>query len=460
MKKKYLYYLFPLAGVIFCLWYLHLAVVDVVYSDYIRLVNSYLPDVWNLDKFFVPDVLTRVPANYLGRIINVELFGYNLNFDRILGVIGLGLSALVIARFCLRKRIGLGWLAILMIVMFSLNKWEMLINGSGWPHFMAFAGFYYHYHVMDRVWAGQERNYDRKLLIFLPLFNVIFIAGPYCAIYSVTVILASGFFFFIGKSCRKKEDNRWLIYAGVMLAALFLYMVSNSFAVEDHAAPADTTLLQQLMDTPGYFIRFLLTSFSSMVIGIERALLVFSTNLPFMVLGGLVIVAYILALWLNWHYRLYKETIVPLILLISGGLNHVLVLLSRWIFLQENYGASSRYALQFQAGILGIIITFALVWKKMKKDKVYVIRGAAAAVCIMFVIGNGYTTYHEWLKAPDRKASFESMREMALDFENRTDDELRGKFEYRMSTPGSGAAVRKALTILKENGWNVFREEN
>ena len=50
----------------------------------------------------------------------------------------------------------LGWLAILMIVMFSLNKWEMLINGSGWPQFMAFAGFYYHYHVMDRVWAGQE----------------------------------------------------------------------------------------------------------------------------------------------------------------------------------------------------------------------------------------------------------------------------------------------------------------
>ena len=30
------------------------ATCDVVYSDYIRLVNSYLPDVYDPDRFFVP----------------------------------------------------------------------------------------------------------------------------------------------------------------------------------------------------------------------------------------------------------------------------------------------------------------------------------------------------------------------------------------------------------------------
>ena len=54
------------------------AACDVVYSDYIRLVNSYLPDVYNPKKFFVADVLTRIPVNYLGRIINVQFSDFPL----------------------------------------------------------------------------------------------------------------------------------------------------------------------------------------------------------------------------------------------------------------------------------------------------------------------------------------------------------------------------------------------
>lgn len=42
----------------------------------------------------MPDVLTRIPVNYLGRILNVSLFGYNTMFDRVLGVLALGLSGL------------------------------------------------------------------------------------------------------------------------------------------------------------------------------------------------------------------------------------------------------------------------------------------------------------------------------------------------------------------------------
>ena len=42
-----------------------------------------------------------------------------------------------------------------MAVLFSLNKWEMLTNGSGWAHFLSFACFYYHYEVMG---PGVERS--------------------------------------------------------------------------------------------------------------------------------------------------------------------------------------------------------------------------------------------------------------------------------------------------------------
>ena len=83
-------------------YYLSLAADNVAFSDYVRLINSYLPDVGNPAKFFVPDILTRVPITYLGRIINVKLLGYNTFFDMALGVLGLGLGAR--SFICLRRQ--------------------------------------------------------------------------------------------------------------------------------------------------------------------------------------------------------------------------------------------------------------------------------------------------------------------------------------------------------------------
>jgi hypothetical protein len=456
MNRKYLYGLFPLLGTVFGLWYIFTATCDGIYTDYVRLVNSYLPDVWNPAKFFVPDVLTRIPVNYLGRILNVSLFGYNTMFDRVLGVLALGLSGLALGSYCSRRKVSPGWFGALMIVLFSLNKWEMLTNGSGWAHFLSFACFYYHYEVMDRLWSGQEKKYDRVKLILLPFFTTLLVAGPYCAIYSVTVIIACGLMFLLKKGDSRKD---WGLYGLCTLIPLLLYLWSNAYAVEDHAAPATVPLLVQLRDTPGFFVRFFVKSFSSMVIEGEQAEYIFRTNTPFLILGFLVILLYLFALWLNLRYRLYEKTVLPAILIVSGGLNHVLILLSRWIFLQENYGLSSRYALQFQSGILGILLTFALLSKQWKSMGKTFLRIATCGACVMFLAGNCYTTYTEIKKAPNRRDSFERMAVLALNFEAVTDDELREGFEYRRNLPDSGAKVRSALTILKENGYSVFRND-
>ena len=98
--KRWIYYLLPALGTVFCLWYIKEATCDIVYTDYIRLVNKYLPDVWSAENFFRPDVLTRIPVCYLGRIINVYFFNYSTTFDMGLGALGLGLSALVLGRYC------------------------------------------------------------------------------------------------------------------------------------------------------------------------------------------------------------------------------------------------------------------------------------------------------------------------------------------------------------------------
>ena len=54
-KNNWIYFLLPLLGTVFAAGYILAAAEDVAYSDYIRLINSYLPDIWDPKKFFGAD---------------------------------------------------------------------------------------------------------------------------------------------------------------------------------------------------------------------------------------------------------------------------------------------------------------------------------------------------------------------------------------------------------------------
>lgn len=226
----------PVLGVLFYLFYLHRAAIDLVYSDYIRLTLSYLPDVWDPEKFFVPDLLTRIPVNFLERAVNVELFGYSVTFDRVLGVLGFGLSALILGAYSRKMRIGAGWFTAMMVFMFSLNKWEMLYNGTGWAHFLAFGCFFYNYYVLERVYgSGGEKKGDMARLLVLPALVTIGVAGPYCAIYIMTLVLA---YLFV---CFRKQTGwkRTALLLATAVLPLVLYLWSNSMAVYEYSGAVE-----------------------------------------------------------------------------------------------------------------------------------------------------------------------------------------------------------------------------
>ena len=466
--KQSIYPALPILGIIFCLWYIAAATSNIIYTDYIRLVNVYLPDVWNADKFLVPDLLTRIPINYLGRIINVTFFGYSTTFDMVLGVLGLGLAGLVLGSYCKERRIPAFWYLIIIFVFFNLNKWEMLTNGSGWAHFLAFAGFYYHYLVFDRITSGCERKQDRILLLILPFINTLLIAGPYCAVYTVTMVI---FYTYIIISRRRDSEppksqpgtGYWLKAQACILIPFLLYLWSNSYAVEDHANTYDVSLLEVLRTSPGFFIRFLLKSLASTAVGGETITYWLEDpagpirNTHIYLLGAAVALAFLLAFLLLIHFKLYKETLFPAMLFISGIGNYGIVLISRYIFLDENYGMSSRYALQYQAGLLGILLIFALLWRS-QKHKANRYKAVIIPFLLLITAGMLHTNYKEIQKAPYRKESMEQKAAAALHFEDLADSDLPTIFEYRKSRPDSGEKVRQALTILKENGWNVFHE--
>ena len=115
-----------------------------------------------------------------------------------------------------------------MFLLFGLNKWEMMNNGSGWVHFLAFAGFFYHYIVWERIWTGQEKKGDHVKMLLLPWIITLGIAGPYCAVYSGVLLLGYGFCMVVTWRRTNKWDRRYPLYGVCAVLPLLIYMWSTS----------------------------------------------------------------------------------------------------------------------------------------------------------------------------------------------------------------------------------------
>ena len=173
--------------------------------------------------------------------------------------------------------------------------------------------------------------------------------------------------------------------------------------------------------------------------------------------GGIVLSGYLLAFWMQIKEKLYLTSIFPLMLLLWGGLNHIFVLAARWIFENSSYGMSSRYAIQYQVGICGILLTFALTGKRKREKKTegsrwWIRQMAAWMICLVIVAGNLFTTWKEGKKAPNRREYAEKIVEAAFHYRELSDEELQNRFQYHHG----GERIRRALGILEEQKWNIY----
>lgn len=507
--RKIFYYLPIYLGLIFVVFYINVSTVDVVYTDYIRLINSYLENVYSFKPYMQLDIFTRLPINYLERIINVTFFSYSTTFDMVLGAVSLFASAFVIARYSYGRKINkLIYLVIIMVV-FSLNKWEMYTNGSGWVHFLAFTMFFLNYLILDRVYRGKNTNLNKRLLIVIPIFTILFVAGPYSATYALTMLLAYAYMILMDfyrnnlmttlPRKKKKEDKDlfskftntvkgYMPYIMAVLIPLIMYMISRKYSIEEHAGATKKSMSQVFAENPLIFPKMFIKSFSSMFIGSDYAIYNHVPNSLVLILGCLLILIYLYAIRINIRKKIYLKTIFPMLLIISGGLNHLLITLSRWIFLKEEYVMSSRYALQYQVGIIGILLTFALAIKredlttkklkktnkkiksgfhkvsdkiyvsnikqeleKKKSKKIYLYDIITVAVCILVIVSQVVFYKTELATAPYRKNFFEERKQAALNYENLSDKEIKKYFQYK-----SVEKTKEALKLLKDRKLNVF----
>ncbi len=459
------YIILPVLGILFTILYIASASVDVVYSDYIRIINEYLTDVTDISKFLVPDILTRIPMTFFARLVNVLSFNYSVIFDRALCVIGMALMAIISASFMYKYEIAFRWQIAYYIVLFSLNKWEILLNGTSWPHLVSFGMFFACYRLLDLVWKGESDGRQELLLCAFPIIMLLF-AGEYIVSYACTLILICVMGVLLGGAnsmAGKREQALFKRVIVISAAALFLYMLSRHFAVWEHAGATEQGLIETVIQNPKLLPKFFIKSFAGTVIGKEviDSVVPGGAAMPsklVLAVGALIIAGYIFALVLYFENDMLEKTVIPLIFIISGGANHVLVMLARWIFLRDDYALSSRYGAQFMIGILGIILVFAMFnrqrrpYRRVDEKRRNVTRALAAGLTLLIVLGNCYTDYRELRIAKYRKANYKQMAEALVDYEDYDEEELTKVLEWHKDP----AELYSAIEILKNNRLNVF----
>ncbi|SFG34215.1 hypothetical protein [Oribacterium sp. WCC10] len=470
----------PFVGTAFLFWYIKSATRDIVYSDYIRLINSYIPDTLSKDSFLVSDILTRIPVTYPIRWLNVKLFAYSVDFDRMLGLLGVFLMMLMMSLYLKRESVGVPAFLAIIITGFSLNKWELLINGSGYPHFLSYGLFFYNYLVFERVFTGTKRTYDVLKLFLIP-YTALLLAGPYIVQFCAALIAAALYTVFIKN--RNVDRKQMLFYAITTVIPILLFLWSNSTAVYEHNISEQRSVIDVVTKEAGFTLHFMLNGFASELLdGSGWETMLSSGAIGYKVIyavGALMVLLYVYAIFLYFQKGIYLRTVFPLLLVVSGLLSHLLVFLSRYLYLVETYAWQSRYSLQYLPGVLGILIIYGKVSKEYidkhyrrkkgeKRTTTYREDGSklvlmnilpavtAFTIFIACMTGSLATDLREINNAPFRKIYFESMENAALNTDNYTDDELNHIFEYNH---GAGK-VREAFSILRDNRLNIFSERH
>ena len=476
------------------LFYVLLSTTDVLYSDYIRLVNSYLGKPFQLGDLLQKDILTRIPLTYFFREINRHSFGYTLIFDRALGVLGLFLASKPLLLFMRKKQLSFLQQLLFLLLFYSLNKWEMLLNGSGYIHFLAFSVFYDYFYALDQAFSKKS---SLLVLSIYPPF-ILLVAGPYCLAVFLSCF-ALFFFLALGKKLWDMKGTILLLISNGL--CLFLYLLSNHYAVYEYAGAESISLREVLKNHLLFVVKFIFYGFSSMLVSGENLEKLLRDGViqgkGIVLIGAFVLFFYILMILLYlWRffassgngggkafagkgkeglsseqgqeakYPIEKNPmaaekggesfyfgLLPGLLLLHGLASHALVFLTRYMFLKESYAFQSRYALQYQSALLGAFLLLFL-WKNENRlcSDLTGERTAQGrlAVCLLisgiFLFGTLWTDSSEWGKSMYRREHYERMWSYSHDLSAYSDEELEDVFEYRHG----GERIRKAFAIWEQ----------
>ena len=445
-KSVHPLYYFCIAGLLFLFFYIQLAGYNIVYADYIRIVNRYLSteNIPSLSEMWAPSAGHRALGYFPFLYFNVRFLAFNTQFEMILGIVGVFLSSLVVVRFFLKQQLNFYSGLVALLLVFSLNKWELFLNGTGWTIFFAFACMYLNFYLVDAVFIDGKDSWNNKFLLYLlPILTIPGFAGGYSVAYTVTMVSFLCAIYTIAKTNKRFILTQLSLF--IVLQAVYLYNLP--VAVEKQ------NFLSVVGSNFSYLFYFYMASFASTIIGQETF---FAGNYPEYWVRGVgivVILNYYLALVLYFKNNLYKKTFFPLMMIQFSLLSHCIILYTRFGFNSISYSMSSRYQPMYLLGIIGMLSIFAYCRENRLLSVKFMGKNMAGLMAVFLVgtlvAGNVATTLDEIRKIPYRHSAYKAFETIALNYKNESDQSLQ-----RLQS--QGAEVRRALVTLEKRQLNLF----
>ena len=252
--------------------------------------------------------------------------------------------------------------------------------------------------------------------------------------------------------------RRWAGRFASILLPFGLYFLSHMSVEYEYAGVTSMSIRELVASDPAFLAELFIRSYTGLVMTAETAQAAGISDNVLLCEGLVILIAYIVSIVLNVRSGLYKKSAFPMMLMVTALLSHGLITASRWIFLDPTYTMSSRYALQYMGGSVGMLLTLFYVcgscqWMRMPRiSEAGASRAFAYGICALILVGQLMNYAQEIHMAPYRREAFEHMRQVAVSYEERSDEELKSVLQYR-----DPIMTRRALTILRENEWNVFR---
>lgn len=454
-----------LCGLLFLYYYINSAGYNVVYTDYIRITNLYLSldHIPTLSQMWLSSTGQRSLGYFPFLFINVYFFDFNTMFDMTLGILSIFLSSLVIIKYYLKNDLGFANCFLVLILIYSLNKWELLLNGTGWAALFAFALMYYNFLIFDDVFIKQNNSpFNMLLMCLLPIVIIFGFAGGYSIAYVLASILVLALCMINGYIVNGKINKCIILPASVLVGSIILYLWD--MPINQAVIGGNSSFFELLSHNFSYIVSFTLASFASTIIGQETF---FAGGYPeslLIVLGLLVILCYIFSIYLYLKNKLYQKTFFPMFMILFAIITHLIILYSRSGFNTISYGMSSRYEPAFLFGIIGVFCIFAyslkethpnykkinpLKFLQCQKTRKSAINIVMVIFMSVFIIGTVVTTLDEVHKIPYRFDAYNNMETIALKYHVTSDQDLS-----TLQTPGD--QVRNALQILEKKKLNIF----
>ena len=439
-------------------FYILNASIDIPFSDYIRIINNYIYNVFDLKYLFTTEAVSRVPITFLFRIINVVFFSYSVIFDKILGVFFLSLfnfiTVLNYSKNINNKILKIIGSICISIISFSLLSWEMILNGTGYAHFITIFLISLIYFLFDKYINDNNKNIN--IILFIIFFTSVCCAGSYSVAFLITISIFPIFLYIVNKKNKTAGDKKNIIKIIIVsLICIFLYYISVSIGEPiTHVGMKNISLIEVLNNDLLFPLKFLFNSLAGSLIGRETLdyfkYLNILTDKKIYIIGIIYFVIIVFFAVLYIKNKIYNKYVYVGLFAVNGIINFLLVFLARYKFVNTDYGMSSRYGIQYMFLSIAIIyLSFLFIDKYCKKIFYNIF---LVLIVFFIIICHIITIKNEYDKMYLRKEYYEKVKNSVVNMDKIDDDELMNIFEYKRSSEH----IRNAYKILKENHLNIY----